>query len=278
MTFSHEKIVKFLHEKGFDIHNISTGLVDELGEQPMILFDHGSYPGMEAHVFTAANSAFWTPRLDENGDVIVSYPRTSNKEERILAWERLLVSIRRLTGLLQVYREHIMAGSIPSTIWAHHDTDWYRELRDAPYHEKENICMFIDYVDPSIRTHIKALNEYGFKTLESCSGLPRDHLDRAPYRPYVMLDERAYPGCIPHFFTLADIADWIPSYAPHNFDVYIRIRKHCVIEESWSKLVQSAKSLDLILSPYRQIVRSASSDIDEVRTLNDSFSMRLVNR
>ncbi|TFG34055.1 hypothetical protein EU527_05500 [Candidatus Thorarchaeota archaeon] len=278
MPLSVDKIVNLLRKNGYYVHGVSTGLVDKLREQPMIIFDHRSYPGVEAHVFTAANSAYWIPILDEYGDVIVTYPLYTNEDEPLLAWERLLWNLERLAILLQTYRKRVLAGSIPSTIWAHHEPEWYRELRKAPYHEKQNTSTFIDYVDLSIQPHIIALNDFGFKTLESCSGLPQDHLDRDPYRPYVMLDERAYHGCIPHFFTLADIADWIPSYAPHNFDVYIRIQKHRPIEESWNQLVQSAKSLDLILSPYRQIVQRGSSDIDEVRTFNDSFSASLVNR
>ncbi|MBE0526073.1 MAG: hypothetical protein IH631_03965, partial [Candidatus Thorarchaeota archaeon] len=154
----------------------------------------------------------------------------------------------------------------------------YRELRRAPYHEKKNLSDFIDYVDTSIRNHVAALNNYGFDTIESCSGLPQDHPDRNPYRPYVMLDERAYPNCIPHFFTLADIADWIPSYAPHNFDVYIRIQRHNPVGEAWNRLVQSARDLHLLLKPYRQLVSSTSSCIDEFDILHDSLGTTLVKR
>ncbi len=278
MTLTINKITNLLRNNGFDVLAVATGLIEEPAEQPMIIFDHRSYPGIEAHVVTAANSALWIPKLDDNGDVIVYYPPSTNNEEHRLAWERLLGVLDKLAGLLHTYRDRIFAGRLPSIVWAHHEIEWHRGLRRAPYHEKQNTSSFIDYVDPSIRYHIEALNDYGFDTVESCSGLPQDHPDRDPYRPYVMLDERSYSGCIPHFFTLADIAGWIPSYAPHKFDVYIRIQRHNPIVEAWNRLVQSARVLDPILRPYRQLVRSAPSGIDESDTLRDSLGTSLVNR
>ncbi len=276
MTLTINRITNLLRNNGFDVLTVATGLIGEPAEQPMIIFDHRSYPGVEAHVVTAANSARWIAKLDDNGDVIVYYPPYTNNEEHLLAWERLLGVLGKLAGLLHTYRNHVLAGRLSGTIWAHHEINWYRELRRAPYHEKQNTSNFIDYVDPSIRNHIAALNDYGFDTLESCSGLPQDHPDRNPYRPYVMLDERAYPSCIPHFFTLADIADWIPSYAPHNFDVYIQIQRHYPIVEAWNRLVRSARVLDSILRPYQQLVRSAPSGIDELDILRDSLGTSLV--
>ena len=267
MTLTINEITNLLRNNGFDVLAVTTGFLNKSVEQPMIIFDHGSYPGVEAHVVTAANSALWIPKLDDNGDVIVYYPYSTNNEEHLLAWERLLGVLDKLAGLLHTYRNRILAGRFPGIIWAHHEIEWHRELRRAPYHEKQNISTFIDYVDPSIRNHITSLNDCGFATIESCSGLAQDHPDRDPYRPYVMLDERAYPNCIPHFFTLADIAGWIPGYAPHNFDVYIRIQWHCPIVQAWNKLVQSARVLDSILKPYRELTRSAPTSINELDIL-----------
>ncbi|MGY5879761.1 MAG: hypothetical protein RTV31_05900 [Candidatus Thorarchaeota archaeon] len=270
MTLSISKITNLLRNNGFDVLAVTTGLVEEFVEQPMIIFNHLSYPGVEAHVVTAANSARWIPKLDDNGDVIVYYPLSTNNEEYLLAWERLLGVLGKLVGLLHTYRNRVLSGRLSGVIWAHQEIEWYRELRRAPYHEKQDPFNFIDYVDPSIRNHIAALNDYGFDTLESCSGLPQDHPDRRPYRPYVMLDERAYPSCIPHFFTLADIADWIPSYAPHNFDVYIRIQRHHPIVEAWNRLIHSARVLDSFLNPYRQLMRRNPSEIDELGVRRDT--------
>jgi hypothetical protein len=133
-------------------------------------------------------------------------------------------------------------------------------MRNAPYREHQDASSYIDYVDYAIRNHIIALNENRFVTVESCSGLPKDHPDRDPYRPYVMLDERAYPNCIPHFFTLANIADWIPSYAPHNFDIYLRAKNNNSIEESWNRLAKSAELLHSLLKPYHSLLKSAASE------------------
>ena len=271
-------IVNSLHTHGFEVLSLSTGLNDAPRVNPVITIDHRSYPGVEAHLFTAANSAFWIPRLDESGDIVLSFTNSNNDEESIFAWENLLGILGRLSELLYRYRDRVLSGSVPGVIWAHHDGEWYREMRNAPYHEKQNVETFIDYVDPLIRRHIIALNDYGFATLESCSGFPQEHLDRDPYRPYIMLDERAYSGCIPHFFTLADIADWIPSYAPHNFDVYIRIQRHRPIIEEWNRLVQSAKALNGILLPYRQSIKKASLEVEDLDTPRDQFGMSLVNR
>ncbi len=278
MILSVDMIVNLLHNYGLEVLSLSTGQIDDIASNPKMTIDHRSYPGVEAHLFTAANSAFWTPKFDESGDVALSFTLSSTKDEYLFAWERLLGILGKLSKLLCSYRERVLAGSVPGIIWAHHDNDWYRELRNAPYHEKQNIESFIDYVDPSIRTHIIALNTYGFDTLESCSGLSQDHLDRNPYRPYVMLDERAYLGCIPHFFTLADVADWIPSYAPHNFDVYIRIQRNRSIEEEWNKLVQSARILDGILLPYRQSVKRVGLGMEELDHRREHLGMSLMNR
>ncbi|MGY5873420.1 MAG: hypothetical protein RTV72_14310 [Candidatus Thorarchaeota archaeon] len=278
MTLTINRISTLLRNDGFEVLTVATGLSEEIEEQPMIVFDHQIYPGVEAHVFTAAHCALWIPKLDENGDVVVYYPLSTNKEEHILAWERLLGVLGKLSELLRTYRDRVLSGCLPCIIWAHHEIEWYRGLRIAPYHKQQNPSSFIEYVDPSIRNHITDLNEYGFDTVESCSGLSQDHPDRNPYRPYVMLDERAYPNCIPHFFTLADIADWIPSYAPHNFDVYIRIQRHNPIVEAWNRLVQSARVLNSILKPYRQLVRSAHSSIDELDIFHDSLGTNVVNR
>ena len=278
MMVSADMVVSSLQKDGFEVLSVSTGLLDDNETGPMITIDHRSYPGVEAHLFTAAHSAFWASRFDKNGDIVLSFTLAKTKDEYLFAWERLLGSLVKLSEVLQTYRERVLAGSVPGIIWAHHDNEWYRQLRNAPYHERQNVETFIDYVDPSIRGHIIALNNYGFPTLESCSGLPQEHLDRDPYRPYVMLDERAYPGCIPHFFTLADIADWIPSYAPHNFDVYIRIQRHRPIEEEWNKLVQSAKILHAILLPYTQSVRKPMFGVEQFDIPRDPLGMSLLNR
>ncbi len=274
MTLSTNRITNLLRNYGFEVLAVSTGLSEKSEEQPMIIFDHRSYPGVEAHVVTAAHSAFWIPKLDDNGDIIVYHPLSTNTEEHLNAWEWLFRVLSKLSQLLHPYRDRVLSGHLPGIIWAHHEKEWYRELRKAPYSDQQPTSDFIEYVDPSIRDHITSLNDCGFATIESCSGLAQDHPDRDPYRPYVMLDERAYPNCIPHFFTLADIAGWIPGYAPHNFDVYIQIQRHHPIVEAWNRLVQSARVLDSILKPYRELTRSAPTSINELDILVQMMNQR----
>ncbi|MFW9844422.1 MAG: hypothetical protein ACFFEV_07590 [Candidatus Thorarchaeota archaeon] len=278
MTMSINEITSFLRDIGFDAITVSSGLTEKLAAQPMIIFDHLSYPGVESHIVTAANCALWDAKLDDTGDVIVYYPESTDTTDHVIAWRRLLEVLSELSGLLGTYRNRVLAGHLPRTIWAHHEIEWYRDLRKAPYHEKQDVSTFIDYVDPSIRKHVTDLNNYGFDTIESCSGLPQDHPNRDAYSPYVMLHERAYPGCIPHFFTLADIADWIPSYAPHNFDVYIRIQQHYPIREAWNRLTKSARILHTLLKSYCRLMRSEYSRIDELDILHDSLGNALVKR
>ncbi len=272
MKLTPNRIKKVLRLHGFEVISLFTGFSNNTTIHPTLIIDHQSYPGVEAHVVTAANSALWVPKLIDTGDVSLVHPQSFNIEERHLAWERLLETLTRLSNSLCSYRNRISDGWIPSILWAHHDGDWYRDRSTAPYYEQPDTSTFIEYVDPSIRDHIVSLNEYGFPTLESCSGLLHEHPDRDPYRPYVMLTERAYPNCIPHFFTLADIADWIPTYAPHNFDVYIRIHKQTPIEESWNRLVNSARILHTLLKTYRNGIMKTlpESEIHQMRSSLDT--------
>jgi len=277
MNLTSKKIAKTLRTYGFDVLSLHTGFSDECIDHPTIVIDHQSYPGVEAHAFTAANSALWVPKLSDTGDVLLTFPQTVNIEELHLAWERLLETLTQLSNALRSYRNRISDGWIPSIIWAHHERDWYRDRSTAPYYEQPNTFTFIEYVDPSIRAQIVLLNDYGFPTLESCSGIPQDHPDRDPYRPYVMFTERAYPNCIPHFFTLADIADWIPTYAPHNFDVYIRIHNHTSIEESWNQLVKSAVFLHSLLKSYRESVNPIPPE-NRIHSERSAFDAAILNQ
>ena len=140
---------------------------------------------------------------------------------------------------------------MPHIIWAHYDRQWYHQTRDAPYHGTCDTYEFLDVVDESIRQYVKKLNEFGFTTIESCSGLIEEHPDRDPYWPYVMLSDRVYPGITAHLFTLADMALWIPNYAPHRFDVYIKKRKNDSHRSAWERLVDSAEILNNLLCDHR---------------------------
>lgn len=221
-----------------------------------VVFSHLSYPNVEAHLFTAADAARWIPRLDSSGDIEITYPLRSMRCSRESALGELRESINILMNRLRLFKEDLSKGDIPDTIWAHQEPKWHRALWSPPRYSSRPVEEFISYVDPSIRQYISQLNELGFGTIESCSGLLEDHLDREPYWSYVMFDERAYPGAAPHLFTLNDIAGWDVSYAPHNFDIYLRVRKGEDILESWKSLVESATFLESFIRNYRESLNS----------------------
>ena len=246
--------MQLVQEIDIPVKEIELGLDSEKEVSPYIVFDHRTYMGIEAHIFTASHAALWIPELNQNGDVEVrlfdSVPTHMNSEDRKDAWNRLMISISTLFGNLKSYRSCLMNGYIPPIIWAHHNFQWYHQTREAPFHGPQRTNEFLDAVDESIRYYIAKINECGFATIESCSGLLDEHPDRDPYWPYVMLDDRAYPGVTAHLFTLADMALWIPSYAPHRFDVYIKKRKSDSHLIAWKRLVDSAKLLSTLLCEY----------------------------
>lgn len=217
-----------------------------------LVIDHLTYPNVEAHLFTAADAAGWKPEFLVTDDVRLTRSRGRSHDDLRRNWVSLIEALRKLSRYLQPFQERIRQGDLPSVIWSHAFRGWHRRSWEAPVHPIESPDRFIHYVDVSIRKHITKLNELGFGTMESCSGLLKDHPDREPYWPYVMFDERTYPGIAPHLFTLADIAGWIPTLAPHNFDIYVKVRRGDDIPEAWRRLVGSAVKLDDLLHEYRE--------------------------
>ncbi|MFW9806371.1 MAG: hypothetical protein ACFFFK_06540, partial [Candidatus Thorarchaeota archaeon] len=212
-------------------------------------FDHSSYPGFEAHLFTIADAAMWAPRLTSESEVVLTLVQTTKNSHE--SWFRLLAVAKELMESLNKYRQELKHGIVPSTHWASQETKWYRENWGNRPHELTRVKDFLYLVDESIRPHIKELNELGFSTTQSCSGLATDHLDREPYLPYVMFDERMFPKSSAHLFTLADVSGWIPSYGPHNFDVELRLNSPEGAEDLWNALVLSARRLAELLTEYR---------------------------
>lgn len=238
-------------------------LVKEIGadfEDPMIVVDHTSYPGVEAHLFTLAAAAQWSAGFTADHDVILSRMQApidamkceGSAQNESYAWNRLASVLTILVKQLKLYRNNIAHGEFATVVWGHHATEWHRELWDSKIHDHIPPTEFIEYVDPSIRSIITELNDLGFATVESCSGLLAEHPDRVPYKPYVMFDERSYYGSAPHFFTLGDMAGWESMYAPHGFDVYIRVIDGDDIEDAWSRLVTNARILGPLLTSYRK--------------------------
>jgi hypothetical protein len=233
-------------------------------------FDRHSYPNVEAHLFTAADVSGWTPSFSDTYDVVCRREVRSHEETLMQEWRVFLSKMETLTENLTDYRHRIEQGEYPTVIWAHTNRGWHRREWNASSHPVPRPEDFIGYVDVSIRPHILRLNDLGFGTMESCSGLKAEHPDREPYWPYVMFDERTYPGIAPHLFTLADIAGWIPTLAPHSFDVYVKVRKDADVRGSWDRLVTSAVALSDLLKQYRQrmvLQEGARTDLDRGHTL-----------
>lgn len=214
-----------------------------------IEFNHASYPGVEAHLFTIADAASWQPELTSSSDVILKGP--ANESDRGNEWNDLLSILQDVMESLTTYRQGLMHGIIPSSHWVYHEFRWYRENWEGPLHELKSADSFLHLVDKSIRYHMKELNDLGFPTTQSCSGLAKDHADREPYQPYVMFDERIYPRTSAHLFTIADITGWLPSYGPHNFDIEFQLKDAEGAERFWDALVISAREMALLLKDYR---------------------------
>lgn len=239
-----ERTIKALSKYGLVITRISAN-----SEPPQIEIDHSCYPGIEAHLFTIADAASWKPELKQSGDVILSAELEISY--KVDPWTRLFLASQTVMDGLKEYREGLKHGIISSSNWISDETKWYR----ANWVERQYKAVppeeFLHLVDESIRSHIRELNELGFHTTQSCSGLLRDHEDREPYLPYVMFDERSYPRASAHLFTIADIAGWIPSYAPHQFDIELRLHDAVHADRFWNKLVVTARKISSLLDDYR---------------------------
>ncbi len=218
-------------------------------ELPQIQFDRTSYPGVEAHLFTIADAASWQPELTQSHDVILSAPRDGLPSND--SWTRLITAAQDILDSLEHYRQGLKHGIIPSSHWIYNEIKWYRKNWNGPPHEMRSSESFLYLVDESIRQHIRELNDLGFQTTQSCSGLAKDHTDRKAHLPYVMFDERMYPRSSAHLFTIADITGWIPCYGPHQFDIEFRLPNADGAEGFWDSLVQTAREMASILHDYR---------------------------
>jgi hypothetical protein len=253
--------IRSLSQFDLKVNHFSLGLDESLGELPFIEFSRISYPGVEAHLFTIADASLWHPEITSTLDVALR--GLSGSLDRFESWNRLLSNIRNIMSSLELYRQKMKQGIIPSTIWAHHELQWYRRNWTRFLQKPTPMTDFLDSVDKSIKCHIKELNDLGLTTTQSCSGLACDHPDREPYLPYVMFDERTYPKISAHLFTLADMTGWIPSYGPHNFDVELRLKSSENAERSWNLLVEGARFLTLLLNDHRQQFIPNSSDLEK---------------
>ena len=103
-------VIKTLIEGGFSVTSVQLGLETELELVPFIIFDHTIYPGVEAHLFTAADASLWMPAFTSSGDVVLYRPNKQAEEQnpsllkkdRVAAWQDLLVAINKISNLLKV--------------------------------------------------------------------------------------------------------------------------------------------------------------------------------
>ena len=255
MTSKIEKGIRNLSKYDLVVKRFNLAIDEnELG-LPELEFSRTSYPGFEAHLYTIADAALWTPELDSTNDVL-GLKGPGDGINPYDSWMRLLGMANRIMNYLEFYRQEVKHGIIPSTNWLFNENQWYRKNWDHPQHKTSTVDEFLPSVDESIQAHIKELNDLGFPTTQSCSGMEKDHRDREPYLPYVMFDERAYQRSSAHLFTLADISGWIPSYGPHNFDIEFRLLDSTDAEARWDRLVTSARSLVRLLQDYRTTINS----------------------
>ena len=253
-----ESKIKTFAKYDLVVKNFSLSLSDSIEVQPFLEFDRTSYPGFEAHIFTIADASLWMPELTPADDVALLGPR--NQSGSSDSWMKLLNITQEIMESLARYRQGLKHGIIPSSHWMYHELKWYRKNWEGSFLKLKPVDDFLYSVDESIRSHIKELNELGFSTTQSCSGLVKEHTDREPYLPYVMFDERAYPRSSAHLFTLADITGWIPSYGPHNFDIEFRLPSPEGAERFWNSLIVSARKLAKLLSDYRDSFKDNHQD------------------
>ncbi len=251
-------LVSSLDEYGLSVKDMST----DFGHNGCcyIVFDHTSYPNVEAHLFTAGDAALWVTEFTSDGDVVLyrfSHPSEPPIEQ---SWARLVDTIRIIDQYLHQYRERLGSTLFPTESWAHNELQWYRNIRVTPDHAPCDPDIFLWRVDGSIRSHIRQLNEMGFSTTECCSFITKDHIGRQPYSyPYVMFDDHAYPGVSAHLYTLADMAGWTAGTGRHNFDVVLVQLERDNVEQAWDRLVECALVLGGLLDDYRRSVRDPSS-------------------
>jgi hypothetical protein len=243
-----ERSIKALSKFDLVVNCFSLAFDESQNNLPVLEFNRGSYPGFEAHLVTIADAAQWTPEINSDFCVVLEGQKNSDSHD---SWKKLLSVAQEVLDSLETYRQGLKHGIIPSTHWAYHENRWYRENWEGPRHELKPVEDFLYTVDESIKPHIKELNNLGFPTTQSCSGLAREHDDRDPYLPYVMFDERIFPRTSAHLFTLADITGWIPSYGPHNFDIEFRLHTPEDSERFWENLVVAARRLTELLQEYR---------------------------
>ncbi len=236
-----------------DLNYVTSNKQDDI---PYVILGGDAYRGCKAHFFTIADMTLWIPELLPSGNVVLYYPlrRLDDKHpdallrRRTFSWEFLTMNFDDIM--------HKAQHSFESTdSWAHNERE-----PEGYFEIPENMPIPIDKilgrVDSSIKEHILELNKAGFATIESCSGLKKDHEGDAPLPAYVCFDDEYYHDVSAHLFTLAELAGWDPCWGAHGFDVllYALTDNNKELEKAWERFGNVAKELGEELTEYRSLV------------------------
>jgi len=258
---SEEKMRELLDDWDIPCRDLNYAVNNDPDDIPYVVLAHDAYIGCEAHFFTIADMALWIPELLPSGDVVIYYPLRQVDDEhpdglmrrRTLSWEFLSINLYEVMCRLWVEAKH---EYVSTDTWAHHEREWRVALFEIPEHGSIPIDKILRRVDESIRDPILELNKAGFATIESCSGLKKDHEGSRPLEPYVCFDDEYYLDVSAHVFTLAELAGWDVCWGAHGFDVllYAVDAGERELEKAWKRLAKAAKWLGEWLEGYRELV------------------------
>ncbi|MGY5872516.1 MAG: tetratricopeptide repeat protein [Candidatus Thorarchaeota archaeon] len=153
-------------------------------------------------------------------------------------------------GLLTIYER---TGQV---VEAEEKRERLRKMVDGEPMTDEVMDNIIQSIDPSIQSIIAEFHQLGLMTSSCCSGLPEDHPNRTPHRPYVYF-WGDYEGAHHHIFTLANMAGWTPDYGVNGWGVEVS-GSHTDpedIRESWARLIQMARLVMPHLRIYIDVVQ-----------------------
>ena len=247
-------VTEVFRNAGFSVAQVSSGFSNDATRLPHVVLTGSSYPGFEAHLFTIADASFWIPEFTPDNKVVLYYPWGSDDEKRS-AWERLLESAIVIGRALAEYRRRTQRGahSVPVR-WAHTEKGWQELLRLAA---EQSLTPETDDWEESIAAHIVTLCSSGFVAKYAYSGLTKDHPTMKVLDfPTVWFEDENYIGVDAHLFTLADMAQWVPSFGEHGIDVIMEmpIRDLEEARKGWKRLTSVASTLKCLLRGYRTIM------------------------
>ncbi|MBA7582637.1 hypothetical protein ES708_24573 [subsurface metagenome] len=131
-----------------------------------------------------------------------------------------------------------------------------RRMVDGEPMTDEVMEEIIQSIDPSIQTIIAEFHSLGLMTSSCCSGLPEDHPDREPQKPYVYF-WGDYEGAHHHLFTIANMAGWTADYGVNGWGVEVSV-SHSEPEDirtAWARLIQMTRLVMPNLRIYIEVVQ-----------------------